>query len=63
MHYLVNVKVFAPYPIESSHTIKATAPATAASRAIREALGLKRDGKPVINKRRVDSYTLTIKKI
>lgn len=63
MHYLVSVKAYAPYPIESSHTIKATSPATAASRAVREALACKRDGKPVINKRRVESYSLTIKKI
>lgn len=63
MHFLVNVKVLAPYPIESKHTIKATSAATASARAIREALGLKREGKPVINKRRIDSYTITIKRI
>jgi len=62
-HYLVTVKAYAPYPIESKHTVKATAPATAASRAIREALNLKRDGEPVIRKRRVESYALTIKKL
>lgn len=63
MNFFVQVKIYAPYPIESSHTIKATSAATASARAIREALGLKREGKPVINKRRIDSYSLTIKKL
>ena len=62
-HFLVKVTAYAPYPIVSNHTITATAPATAASRAIREALNLKRDGEPVIRKRRVESYALTIKKL
>lgn len=63
MNYFVQVTAHAPYPIQSKHTIGATSPATAAARAIREALDLKNDGKPVIRKRRVESYSLTIKRI
>lgn len=61
--WLVKVTAYAPYPIASNHTIKASAAGTAASRAIREALNLKRDGQPVIRKRRVESYAITIKKL
>lgn len=61
--YYVTVRVYAPYPIESNHTIKATSPATAASRAIREALNLKKDGVPVIKRRRIESWSISIKKL
>lgn len=61
--WLVKVTAYAPYPIISNHTIKATAPGTALARAIKEALNLKWDGKPFIRKRRVESYSLTIKKL
>ena len=59
--YIVSVIIDAPYPISSKHTITASTPAAAAGRAIREALGLKRDGKPVIHKRRIDEYRISIK--
>lgn len=57
MSFYVTVKIYAPYPVESSHTIKASNAATAAARAIRKAY----DAMP--HKRRIDSYSLTIKKI
>ncbi len=60
-HYFVRVIIDAPYPISSQHTIEASTPAAAAGRAIREALALKRDGKPVIHKRRIEEYRVNIR--
>lgn len=57
MNFFVQVKIYAPYPIESSHTIKATSAATAAARAVRTAYA------NAPHKRRIESYSLTIKKI
>lgn len=57
MNFFVQVKIYAPYPIESSHTIKATSASTAASRALRTAYA------DIAHKRRIESYSLTIKKL
>lgn len=61
--FLVSVKVHAPYPITSEHTIRATSVSAAAARALRAALAAKNDGVPVIHKRRIESYQLTIRKL
>lgn len=55
--FFVVVKIFAPYPVERSHTIKASSAATASARAIRDTL------KDVLHKRRIEYYSLTIKKL
>lgn len=54
--YLITVKVWAPYPVESSHRISASSAATACARAIREA------EKKVAHKRRITNYTVSAAK-
>lgn len=61
--FVARLTIYAPYPIKSEHVIKASSAATASARAIRSALAAKQDGDFVINKRKVDSYSLEIRAV
>jgi len=50
----IKVTTYAPYPVEFNAIYKASSPATAAARAIRDAI------KQVLHKRRIGNITLKI---
>lgn len=57
--FFITVQIYAPYPIASSHTIKAGKPWSAAREAIQAAY----KSLPKDRVRKVDFYTLKIKRV